>query len=115
MDAHNRINSRLQENDAAPFIYNRELVAIPGCPIPLTMPDMITEQSCEIVRQHFIPRDDDVWLATYPKSGTTWVQVLQLLIFTISSILHHCRKCYLFYCMEMRILGMEVMKELALD
>jgi hypothetical protein len=86
-EACRNIIARQQDNDAAPYTYNHELVAVPGSPSALTMPDMVTQQSCELVRSHFTPRDDDVWLATYPKSGTTWVQeMLSLLLYGEANI-----------------------------
>jgi hypothetical protein len=81
-EACRNIITRQQDNDAALYTYDHDLVAVPGSPADLTMPDMVTQQSCELVRGHFTPRDDDVWLATYPKSGTTWVQeMLSLLLY----------------------------------
>ena len=65
---------RLCEGDPSvfePFSYSRALIVSPGTPQPVTMNKRINQYVCEYIRRHFVPRDSDVWLATYPKSGTS--------------------------------------------
>lgn len=65
---------QLTEGDAQfchPFTYTRALVTVPGIVQPVTMNRRINQSVCDYIRHHFIPRDSDVWLVTYPKSGTS--------------------------------------------
>jgi len=40
----------------------------------------ITEATVDILRSKFVPRDSDVFIATSPKCGTTWMQQIVLLL-----------------------------------
>jgi hypothetical protein len=70
----------------APFTYNRSLV------LPSkgkggagdeegkkskkvewkVFPPSITQEVVDVITLNFVPRDSDIWIATFPKSGTTW-------------------------------------------
>lgn len=82
-----RVLSRLSNDRdldfAQPFFYRRSLVYVPGCIRRVPMTGDITQLVCHQIRHQFQPRDSDVWLVTYPKSGTTWVQnILSHLIYS---------------------------------
>lgn len=65
---------QLNEGDTGyytPFTYNRALINVPGIAQPVTMNRRINQSVCDFIRKHFIPRHSDVWLVTYPKSGTS--------------------------------------------
>lgn len=64
----------MDQSFAEPYHYHRALITVPGIPRPVSNVACINQSVIEFVRQHFIPRNDDVWLATYPKAGTTWMQ-----------------------------------------
>lgn len=67
---------------AAPFTYGRSLVHVPGQWRRLPVVPPITDDVLSKIRATFIPRDNDIWLATYPKCGTTWIQnVLSHLVY----------------------------------
>ena len=67
---------------ASPYRYRRCLVRVPGVANPVATGLRINQDTVEFIRKHFVPRDSDIWLATYPKSGTTWFQnILSLLVF----------------------------------
>jgi hypothetical protein len=66
--------TEMDQSFAEPYRYNRALVTVPGIPRAVSNVACINQSVIEFVRQQFVPRDDDVWLATYPKAGTTWMQ-----------------------------------------
>jgi hypothetical protein len=47
---------------------------------PLKLPPFITQQVVDDIARSFTVRDDDVFIATYPRSGTTWTQQIVHLI-----------------------------------
>jgi 5-methylcytosine-specific restriction endonuclease McrA len=59
---------------AEPYWYHRFLIDVPGVPHLVSTNRRTNQDIVRFIRKNFIPRDDDVWIATYPKSGTTWVQ-----------------------------------------
>lgn len=59
---------------AEPYWYHRFLVNVPGIPHPVSSNRRTNQDVIYYIRKNFRPRDTDVWIATYPKSGTTWVQ-----------------------------------------
>jgi aryl sulfotransferase len=59
---------------AEPYWYHRFLVNVPGIPHPVSSNRRTNQDIIHFIRKNFRPRDSDVWIATYPKSGTTWVQ-----------------------------------------
>ena len=67
---------------ASPFNYARSLVHVPGQWKRLPVIPPITDDVLSQIRAAFIPRHNDIWLATYPKCGTTWIQnVLSHLVY----------------------------------
>lgn len=70
------------ESFASPFQYSRSLVSVPGCWKRLPTIEPITNENIAAIFALFVPRQDDIWLATYPKCGTTWIQnVLSHLVY----------------------------------
>ena len=70
----NRVLWQLNEGNSSaftPYTYTHSLVHVPGITAPVMMNRRITQAVCECVRERFIPRHLDVWLVTYPKSGTS--------------------------------------------
>lgn len=47
---------------------------VPGVSYPVATGLRINQDVVDFTRKHFVPRDSDVWVTTYPKAGTTWVQ-----------------------------------------
>lgn len=70
----NKVLWQLNEGDTdfcSPFTYHRALINVPGITQPVTMNRRINQHVIDFIRCHFIPRHSDVWLVTYPKSGTS--------------------------------------------
>ena len=59
---------------AAPHRYNRSLVYVPGVAYPVSTIKPITQAVQNNLMKNFKARDSDVWICTYPKAGTTWMQ-----------------------------------------
>jgi hypothetical protein len=59
---------------AEPYWYHRFLVNVPGISHLVSSNRRTNQDIIRFIRKKFRPRDSDVWIATYPKSGTTWVQ-----------------------------------------
>ena len=68
---------------AAPFEYSRSLVYVPGSYRCMPAIHPITDAVLSRIREVFVPRKSDIWLATYPKCGTTWVQNILSHLFQI--------------------------------
>jgi hypothetical protein len=64
----------IDQSFAAPYHYNRTLIQVPGISRPVSNLASINQSVVNYIRYNFQPRDSDVWLATYPKAGTTWMQ-----------------------------------------
>jgi hypothetical protein len=59
---------------ALPYRYRRCLERVPGVPYPVATGLRINQDVVEFIRKNFVPRDSDIWVTTYPKAGTTWIQ-----------------------------------------
>ena len=59
---------------SAPYTYHRSLVRVPGVAHPVATIQSMTQTVQHKLLKNFDPRDSDVWICTYPKSGTTWMQ-----------------------------------------
>lgn len=71
---------------AKPFVYGRSLVYLPGDWRRLPVIQPITDEILAKIRSTFVPRENDIWLTTYPKCGTTWIQnVLSHLVYSNSN------------------------------
>jgi hypothetical protein len=46
----------------------------------ILFPPFITQREMDIIRDRFVVRDDDVFIVTYPRSGTTWMEQIVHLI-----------------------------------
>lgn len=79
-------NNDTDQTFAAPYNYMRSLVIAPGIPHDLPVIDAMKQSVLSYIRENFKPRDTDIWVATYPKCGTTWVQnVLSHIVYQESS------------------------------
>ncbi len=58
------------------YMYRHSVVIDPSTGRNIWMTKSITEEVLKTIRREYVPRKSDVFLCTYIKSGTTWVQAI---------------------------------------